>query len=122
MKCFNHRELDAIAVCKHCGRGTCSDCAVEVCSSMACRSRCEAEVRAGFDMVARASSAMEKGNANHYKVAVFVGLMGLIMGGFAFTIKREDSHAWVVFLLFAVVFLLKAGMSVHSARRLQQRD
>lgn len=46
MKCFNHRELDAIAVCKHCGKAVCSNCVADVKGVMACKSRCEAEVLA----------------------------------------------------------------------------
>jgi hypothetical protein len=46
MKCFNHRELDAIAVCKHCGRAMCADCASEIEGMIACRNRCETAVTA----------------------------------------------------------------------------
>lgn len=46
MKCFNHRELDAIAVCKHCGRALCSGCVADSSGMSACKGRCEAEVEA----------------------------------------------------------------------------
>jgi hypothetical protein len=46
MKCFNHRELDAIAVCKHCGRALCAGCVVESSGMSACKGRCEAGVAA----------------------------------------------------------------------------
>lgn len=46
MKCFNHRELDAIAVCKHCGRALCSGCVAESSGMSACKGRCEAGVAA----------------------------------------------------------------------------
>lgn len=46
MKCFNHRELDAIAVCKHCGKALCSGCMTESSGMSACKGRCEAAVDA----------------------------------------------------------------------------
>ena len=73
-------------------------------------------------MMTRANAAYQKGSVNHYKLAVFCGLMGVIMGGFGFMVRSEGSPAWVVFFLFGLVFLLGAGMFTHSARRLQQRD
>ena len=122
MKCFNHRELDAIAVCKHCGRGVCPTCATEVGTATACKGRCEADVAAINDLMMRGRTAYQKGSATHYKLAVFCGLMGVIMGGFGFMVRSEGSPAWGVFFLFGLVFLLGAGMFTHSARRLQQRD
>ena len=51
MKCFNHRELDAIAVCKHCGRGICSDSssgAQEISQDQAQCENCLPSVRSEF--------------------------------------------------------------------------
>lgn len=41
MKCFNHRELHAIAVCKHCGKALCSSCTANVEGVLACKDICE---------------------------------------------------------------------------------
>ena len=37
MKCNNHKESDAIAVCTFCGRGLCSECAHEIQGKMYCK-------------------------------------------------------------------------------------
>ncbi|MCD6310271.1 MAG: hypothetical protein J7M18_06115 [Candidatus Eremiobacteraeota bacterium] len=61
MKCSNHPEKDAIAVCSFCGRGLCSDCAEEIqgriyckengCKIWASRSFETSRKRAGFLLV-----------------------------------------------------------------------
>lgn len=45
MKCFYHHANDAVAICKSCNKGLCFTCAVEVENGVACKGRCEAEVR-----------------------------------------------------------------------------
>ena len=41
MKCFNHHEKDAVAVCRHCGKALCPDCTVESEHGVSCSGRCE---------------------------------------------------------------------------------
>lgn len=44
MKCYYHRELDAIGTCKHCYKGLCPGCAVDVGGGLACAGSCVAAV------------------------------------------------------------------------------
>src|SRR5437879_5317744 len=45
MKCFYHSDRDAVGVCKSCQRALCHDCAAEVEKGIACKNRCEEDVR-----------------------------------------------------------------------------
>jgi hypothetical protein len=45
MKCFHHHDADAVGVCKSCGKGLCVPCAVDIGRGLACRERCEEDVR-----------------------------------------------------------------------------
>lgn len=45
MKCYYHRDRDAIGTCKSCGRGLCDECHVALDKGLACRERCEQDVR-----------------------------------------------------------------------------
>jgi len=45
MKCFHHRDSDAIGTCKACSKGLCSICASDVGNGLACRDQCEDQVR-----------------------------------------------------------------------------
>ena len=53
MKCFNHAESDAVAICSYCGKGLCADCA---CSPekrrVTCSTRCT-------EAISRADRAMQ---------------------------------------------------------------
>lgn len=50
MKCARHPEHDAIGICLACARGVCVECAVDLDRALACRDRCEPEVRRLLDL------------------------------------------------------------------------
>jgi hypothetical protein len=53
MRCFYHQDQDGVGICKSCGKGLCPDCAVDVGKGLACRGRCEEDVRAVIALVDR---------------------------------------------------------------------
>lgn len=50
MKCFVHPEVDAIGLCTACNRGLCGECAVDLRRGLACKGRCEHELRRLLDL------------------------------------------------------------------------
>ena len=42
MKCFVHQAEDAVAICKTCGKGVCSDCAIILEGTSYCKTCVEA--------------------------------------------------------------------------------
>lgn len=60
MKCFNHASVDAVSVCKSCGRGLCRDSIAEVGLSCSCKGDCEQVVATMNDLVARGRTAYQK--------------------------------------------------------------
>ncbi len=50
MKCFNHPQIDAVGLCTACNRGLYADCAVDMERGLACKDRCEHEVRRLLDL------------------------------------------------------------------------
>ena len=46
MKCFYHHDEEAVGSCKSCGKGVCPACLVDLGKGLACRQRCEDDVRA----------------------------------------------------------------------------
>jgi len=50
MKCAYHPESDAIGICMACERGVCAECAVDMDRGLACKDRCEPEVRRLLDL------------------------------------------------------------------------
>jgi hypothetical protein len=45
MNCYYHHDKTAVCLCRSCGRGLCPDCAVDLDRGLACRGRCEEDVR-----------------------------------------------------------------------------
>lgn len=46
MRCYYHPTTDAVGSCKSCGKGLCPLCAADLGKGLACRERCENDVRA----------------------------------------------------------------------------
>jgi hypothetical protein len=53
MRCFYHQDREAVGTCKSCGKGVCGECVVDLGKGLACRSRCEADVRAVIALIDR---------------------------------------------------------------------
>lgn len=84
MKCFYHAESDAVGTCLSCHRGVCRECAAESERGIACRGRCEVEVRRLLDL-RDFSFAQPKTQESILKrtrqTYVRGGLFNLVLGG-----------------------------------------
>lgn len=58
MRCYRHRDTEAVGTCKSCSKGLCGFCAVEVGHSLACRDECETDVAAIDQVVAKSIKLM----------------------------------------------------------------
>jgi hypothetical protein len=120
MRCFYHRDTDAIAVCRHCGRGVCDACAAEVNKVSACRDRCEADVRALQIMVARSDTAFGTA-ARQLRIAAFICVL---FAGLFVVLSRQMPYAMATWLLLPAAFVLLLGglLLVLTARRYDVRS
>jgi hypothetical protein len=77
MKCFYHPQTDAVAICKNCGKGLCTECVSDVGHGAACKGKCESEVQ-GFNELIQRGVRNKPVLGGYYKMwAVFFGLGGL---------------------------------------------
>lgn len=44
MKCFNHRDADAIAICRFCGKAVCATCCTDTGQGIVCSAACGNEI------------------------------------------------------------------------------
>jgi len=107
MRCFYHGDVEAVAVCKSCGRGICHDCYAEVGTGTACRNRCESEVATLEDLQRRMTDLVKMTGQTYYGLAVFLALIGgalLLLAAFSYktTEKRVSAAGGAVFLAGAV--------------------
>ena len=120
MRCFVHRDAEAVGVCRTCGRALCPGCAAEGRGGLSCRGRCEAELEATTAWILRTRAAegrtgqiLAKTSAVYVRQAWFMGVfgiaflvLGLVMGGVA---------AWA-FGFLAALLLVSGAINARSAQ------
>lgn len=84
MKCFNHSEKDAIAICKSCNKGLCKECAIELENGIACKGKCEEEVIFLNQLLQKNKGVYNKTAQSLYTACFIYLAMGLVLCGFEF--------------------------------------
>lgn len=118
MRCFYHRDVEAVAGCKNCSRGLCPACAVDVGNGLACRGRCEDEVRALNWVIARNKKAYQKTESAYLRTALFYAVVAGVF--FVGAIFDWRGFAWVLFPASAILGL--AAWLHYSTGRKFARD
>jgi hypothetical protein len=96
MKCTNHPEKDAVAVCRACGRGICGECCAFVQDTAACTNRCETRVDAMVALQARndrVQASFEAGQITDESLLLY-------------RTNEKGAWAWLVFLLILATYLI----------------
>lgn len=78
MKCFTHRSVDAVGLCKICQKGVCESCAVDLGYALACRGACETEAAQIHSQVLTSRKLLAAQKRNRYLMPMFLGGMGLL--------------------------------------------
>lgn len=114
MRCFYHPETEAVAACKNCSRGLCAGCAVDVGNGMACRDRCEEEVRALNRIIAQNKLAYAKARAAYWRTSAFYGVLALVF--FAAGLADWRGFGWVL-LPASGILALSAWLYYSTGRK-----
>ena len=103
MRCFNHPEIRAVGLCKHCNKALCHECANDLGFGLACRDTHEREVTAVNEMVDRATQAQVVNRSNKYLSPLFSLVFGSFFIGYeAYTGNRGAGFGfWLGGLLVA---------------------
>ena len=51
MNCFIHHDKNAIGICKNCNKALCEECAIDTGSGIACKGKCEKDVKDTNELV-----------------------------------------------------------------------
>ena len=104
MKCSNHPQTDALAVCVHCGCGICADCARKTPSlRTVCSDECAKAVAQTESTLA---SLRRKTLGGHRLTGYFCLGAGVILGLLAVLAKSEGQSG---------LFLLQSALAVSLA-------
>ena len=121
MKCFYHPEADAVAICRNCSKGLCRDCAVEVENGIACKDRCEAQVKAIVELVERNKTLLQKTSGAYSRLAIVFALMGLLLLGSGFFIIIGGGSRGYFLLIMGLIMVLGAILAHTSGKKLLQK-
>ncbi len=110
MNCFYHPTRTAIGICKHCQRGLCSECAVLVDDTLACKDRHEEQVHLIDQLTQRSLLQSRRLRSGYLRNSIFYLLVGLLFLGFGWIEFRFLGLEAIFFMLIGV-FLLYAALT-----------
>jgi hypothetical protein len=116
MKCFRHPQSDAVGACKHCFKGTCSECSKDTGVGIACSPQCEEEVRLLKAIVDRNKQAFALAAKTHGRNSALLVLFGVAFVTFSAT-ERTDPFLFPFLLSTGVIMLIGAIFSFLTGRR-----
>lgn len=119
MRCYYHRDVDAVATCRNCCRGLCEGCTADVNKMSACRGRCEADVAAVQALLARSDSAFTTA-ARQMRIAAFICVL---FAALFVALAQRMPHPMITWLLLpaAFVLLIGAALLVVTSKRYESR-
>ena len=119
MKCYTHSEVDAVGVCRACGRALCRDCVTEVSGICYCKGRCESSIKTNDQIQAEVRALAKQGWASVLRTgwvnAVLAAL--LLPFGILAVVQKEKDGFGNFMLLIGIVTGVRAFYSITSARR-----
>jgi len=117
MKCYNHHQSDAVAICKNCNKGVCIECAVDMGNGIACKGACEEEVRSLTELVNRNKKAYKRTGATYYRLSLFL----VLAGGFFVYYGLQDAVLTNFVVPVGVIFLIGAGFMIYSGMKFKNK-
>lgn len=106
MKCHRHADRDAIAICKHCTKGVCAECAVDGAGGTACGDDCAREIAFARTVLRRTNPNIGLQREAPRFLAVFCFVVGA--GFLAWGATQEDAGLRTLVLGVGAVFVLAA--------------
>lgn len=106
MKCYYHPDAEAVGVCKNCFKGLCSSCAAEVENGIACKDRCEEEVKIINRITQQDKTVYQKTGTIYAWGGIMVGLIGLLV--LLFGMFWVENRFKFLFAGMGIVFILGA--------------
>jgi hypothetical protein len=123
MKCFDHPESDAVAICIVCGKACCKICGLDLGRVVCCKGRCEVEARRltdlrdfSFAQPSLAESRMKWAAGAQVRGAAFISLMGVGFIVFGIFDPRFKMVLWIgaLFAAYGLYGLIRAKLPSES--------
>jgi hypothetical protein len=104
MKCFNHTNVDAIAICKNCNKGLCQECAADTGVGVACKDKCESDVALLNVVFRQSTKAYQNASKTYLQFSIWMAVIGFGMLIFSLFLPNP------IFLIFMGSLFIIAGI------------
>lgn len=118
MKCFHHPANDAVGSCSACGKGLCTECAVDLERGLACKNRCEHEVRRIIDLRDYTFTApqitktsLERARSVHIRAGIYTIITGTLFVGWGW------SRGFDFFMVLGILGIAYGVVQMLAGRR-----
>lgn len=120
MNCYRHEDRQAVGICYTCHKGVCSECAVEVEKTLACKNSCEQDVLTAKELIKRAKGSYPKSARAYLNQALFNSLGGIIFIAFGvYESTHYEAKAFSIFLFGAGCVLMLSGyLNYRTSKRM----
>lgn len=91
MKCFSHDGSDAVGTCKNCNKALCKECAVDTGVGLACRGKCEQELKEVQEIIefSKSRTRQFKKTGKYTLMIVYVLIAAAVFFGLRFSGKNR---------------------------------
>jgi hypothetical protein len=123
MKCYYSSNEDAVGICRSCGKGLSRDYAVDLGRGLACKGRCEEDVRAIIHLIgsnakiaARPHEHAKKNSFILYGTAAFMFAMGMFILGFGVFRDYElfETGLGTIFMVYGAFLFICAHRAAQT--------
>jgi hypothetical protein len=108
MRCFNHLDIEAVGVCKHCSRGICKECVKDSGQGIACSLPCLSEIRSAYAVTTRNRKLRWMNTKSRNRMPIWF----LVIGGISIAVgiwTREKAPPLILDLTVLGVILVFLG-------------
>ena len=117
MNCYYHPDRPAIALCKYCQRGLCSDCAAHAGDSLACKNLHEDQVRAMEALLQRNILQSKRVGSDYLRNTIFYGAVGILFTVFGISQLNWLGLQAVVYVIIGLALLWAAVANYLESRK-----
>lgn len=106
MQCFNHTEVDAVAICKSCGKALCKSCSTEITNGIACKNSCERRVNMLNQMIDNNEKMIATSNVNIKTNAISSIVFGILFALMGLYLYYSNDFLGCLFMVMGVSFIV----------------
>ena len=120
MSCFYHHDRESVGGCKSCGKALCPECAVDLGKGLACRGRCEEDVRsliALIDRNIRLAPQTARILDSSRKVRSSTAIFNLVFGAVFIAWGLSNTERFSFIIILGVCFLAFGVYGLVQARK-----